>query len=127
MCDHGNTKKLQSDWTCLIRGAGTTQCIALYQTLSCKRLTTRDQIEARTDHNIPVSVKHCDSIEGIGKRVPRNINHNVTSHTTGNYCIPERQLDVWHFTRLSPTGVYEAGYARLASIILRSRLLPDRY
>ena len=52
-----------------------------------------------------ISVKHCKPIEGIGKHTPHNINHNVTSHTTGNYCIPAQQFDVWHFTRLSPTGV----------------------
>ena len=34
MCDQGNTEKLQSDWTHLIQGAGTIQCIELAQTLS---------------------------------------------------------------------------------------------
>jgi hypothetical protein len=40
-----NAIKMQSDWSHLIRGAGTTRCIALYQTLSlprCKSLAARD-------------------------------------------------------------------------------------
>ena len=35
-----------------------------------------------------ISVKHYESIQVLGKHVPRNINHNVMSHTTVNYCNP---------------------------------------
>jgi hypothetical protein len=42
-----NAIKMQSDWSRLIRGAGTTRCTTLYQTLSlplprCKSLAARD-------------------------------------------------------------------------------------
>ena len=37
-----NSIKMQSDWSHLVRGAGTTRCIALYQTLSRDRVWLRE-------------------------------------------------------------------------------------
>ena len=42
-----NAIKMQSDWSRLIRGAGTTQCIALYQTLSLSPFSPRESLAAR--------------------------------------------------------------------------------
>ena len=52
-----------------------------------------------------IVIKHRAFIEMIGKRAPRNINCNVTSRKTANFCIPAEQLRVLQVTRPSPAGV----------------------
>ena len=44
-------------------------------------------------------------IEVIGKHAPRNINCNVTSRNTVNFCILAEQLHVFQVTKSSPAGV----------------------
>ena len=43
-----------------------------------------------------IVIKHRALIEMIGKRMPCNINCNVTSHKTANFCIPAEQLCLLH-------------------------------
>ena len=61
-----------------------------------------------------VVIQHRVLIERIGKRTPRNINCNVTSRKTANFCIPAEQLRVLQVTRPSPAGV--RGWLRETSI-----------